>query len=111
MNILVEGLNFNQYTFCACADDLQGISKAFHYPIQLLTLKFLLEKISFLCYWSMLSSAVLSLAAEKMLQNKLVTGGFQHDFKESQPASCLHFQYQNHHFKVFEAGYWKHFQN
>jgi hypothetical protein len=32
--------------------------------------------------------------------------------QESQAASCMHFQYQNRRFKVFEAaGYWKDFQN
>ncbi len=34
MDILFEGLNT---IFCVCADGFQGLSKAFHYPLQLLT--------------------------------------------------------------------------
>ncbi len=34
-----------------------------------------------------------------------------YDFTESQAASCRHFQSQNRRFRVFEAGYWKDFQN
>jgi hypothetical protein len=34
-----EGLNILISTFCVCADGFQGISKAFHYPIQLWFLK------------------------------------------------------------------------
>jgi hypothetical protein len=44
-------------------------------------------------------------------ENELVTGGFQYYFKESQAASCKHFQCQYCRFRVFEAGYWKDFQN
>jgi hypothetical protein len=55
----------------------------------------------------MFSSADLSLAAGKMRKNLLlVTGGFRYDFTESQAASC-----QIRRFRVFEAGYWKDFQN
>ncbi len=35
-----EGLNILISTFCECADDFQGLSKAFHYPVQLLTFYF-----------------------------------------------------------------------
>jgi hypothetical protein len=59
----------------------------------------------------MFSSADLSLAAGKMCEHQLVTGGFRYYFKESQAASCKHFQCQNRRFRVFEAGYWKDFQN
>jgi hypothetical protein len=45
------------------------------------------------------------------VQELLVTSGFLYDFTESQAASCKHFQYQNRRFRVFEAGYWKYFQN
>ncbi len=31
-----EGLNISISTFCVCDDGFQGLSKAFHYPIQLL---------------------------------------------------------------------------
>jgi hypothetical protein len=37
--------------------------------------------------------------------------GFQYDFTESQAASSQHFQLRNRRFSVFEAGYWKDFQN
>jgi hypothetical protein len=37
-----KGLNILISTFCVCADGLLGISKAFHYPIQLLTFYLLL---------------------------------------------------------------------
>jgi hypothetical protein len=40
-----------------------------------------------------------------------VTGSFLCDFKESQAASYKHIQCQNCRFWVFEAGYWKNFQN
>jgi hypothetical protein len=33
----LEGLNILISTLCVCADGLQGLSKAFHYPIKLLT--------------------------------------------------------------------------
>jgi hypothetical protein len=32
-----EGINILISTFCVCADGFQGLSKAFRYPIQLLT--------------------------------------------------------------------------
>jgi hypothetical protein len=32
-----KGLNILISTFCVCADAFQGLYKAFHYPIQLLT--------------------------------------------------------------------------
>jgi hypothetical protein len=35
----------------------------------------------------------------------------QYYFAESQAASCTHFLYQNCRFRVFEAVYWKDFQN
>jgi hypothetical protein len=60
-------------------------------------------------YWYMFSGTDLSLAAGKMRRNLLVTGGFRYDFTESQAAFCMHFQ--NHRLRVFEAGYWKDFQN
>jgi hypothetical protein len=50
----------------------------------LLILKKLTEIL--LCDW-MFTSADLSLAAEKMRKNKLVTGGFRRDFTELQAAS------------------------
>jgi hypothetical protein len=58
----------------------------------------------------MFCSAELSLVAVKMRKSYLVTGSFWYDFTESQAASFKHFQGQNHHFGVFEAGYWKDFQ-
>jgi hypothetical protein len=59
----------------------------------------------------MFSSAELSLAAGKMLENYLVTGCFRYYFTELQAASCKHFKCQNRPIVVFEAGYWKDFQN
>jgi hypothetical protein len=47
----------------------------------------------------------------KLRRNQLTTGGNGYDFTESQAASCKHFQGQNRRFRVFEAGYWKDFQN
>jgi hypothetical protein len=35
-----DGLNILISTFCVCADGYQGLSKAFHYPVQLLTFLF-----------------------------------------------------------------------
>ncbi len=35
--LFFKGLNILIWTFCECADGFQGLSKAFHYPIQLLT--------------------------------------------------------------------------
>jgi hypothetical protein len=62
----------------------------------------------------MFSSADLSLAAGKMRKNLLVKGGFRqgfrYEFTESEAASCMHLQCQNHRFRVFEAGYWKMFK-
>jgi hypothetical protein len=66
---------------------------------------------SLLCDWSMFFSAHLSLDTGKIRKNYLVSGGFLYDFTESQAASCKHFQCQNCRFSVFEAGYWKDFQN
>ncbi len=82
ITICCEGLNILISTFCVCADGFQGLSKAFHYPIQLLTfylllwnylliLKMLTDPPAYwnspqnflLCDWSMFSSADLSLAA------------------------------------------------
>ncbi len=37
VDIFFEGLNILIRTFCVYADGFQGLSKAFHYPIQLLT--------------------------------------------------------------------------
>jgi hypothetical protein len=59
----------------------------------------------------MFSSANLPLAARKMGENLLVTGGYRYYFAESQAAFCKHFQFQNRSFRVFEAGCWKDFQN
>jgi hypothetical protein len=59
----------------------------------------------------MFSSAHLSLAAEKMVKNSLVTGGLRDDFTESKAATSKHFQCQNRRFRAFEAGYWKNIQN
>jgi hypothetical protein len=38
MDICFEGLLILTSTLCVCADGFQGLSIAFHYPIQLLTL-------------------------------------------------------------------------
>jgi hypothetical protein len=60
----------------------------------------------------MFSSPDLSLAAGKMRENYLVTGGgFRYYFTETQAASCKRFQCQNRRFRVFEAVHWKDFQN
>ena len=40
MDIFFECLNILISTFCVCADGFQGLSKGFHYPIQLLTFYF-----------------------------------------------------------------------
>jgi hypothetical protein len=59
----------------------------------------------------MFSSADFLLAAGKMRKNELVTGSFWYYFTESQEASNMHCQCQNLQFRVFEAGFWKDFQN
>ncbi len=40
---IFDDLNILISTFCACADCFQGLSKAFHYPLQLLTFHLLLR--------------------------------------------------------------------
>jgi hypothetical protein len=40
---IFEGLNILMSTFCVCADGIQGLLKAFHYPVQLLTFYCLCE--------------------------------------------------------------------
>jgi hypothetical protein len=72
----------------------QAFQKSF---TSLLILKKLTEIL--LCDWSMFSSADLSLAAEKMRKNNLVTGGFRYDFTKLQAASCKHFQCQIRRFR------------
>ncbi len=57
------------------------------------------------------SSADHSFAAKKMHKNLFVTAGFQYDFTEKQAAACKNFQSQNRRFRIFEADYWKDFQN
>jgi hypothetical protein len=43
MDIFLKALiNILINTFCVCADGLQGLTKAFHYPTQLLTFYLLL---------------------------------------------------------------------
>ncbi len=37
MDMFFKGLNILISTFCVCADGFQGLSKAFHYHIQLFT--------------------------------------------------------------------------
>ncbi len=71
-----EGLNILVSTFCVSADGFQGLSKAFHYPKQLLTFYYLLSiyllKLKMLVEtplridWAMFSSADRSLEAGKM---------------------------------------------
>ncbi len=70
-----EGLNISISPFCVCADSFQGLSKAFHCPIQLFICFFLKLLTNFqiacwnspqnslLCDWWMFSSADLSWAA------------------------------------------------
>ncbi len=53
-----EGLNILISTFCVCADRFQGLSKAFHCPIQLLTFYLLL--------WNYL--IILKMLAETLLK-------------------------------------------
>ncbi len=61
-----------------------------------------------------LYSADLSFVSRKKRNKQKLTcpigiGGFRY-FTESQAGSLIHFQ-SNRHFRVFEAGYWKDFQN
>jgi hypothetical protein len=71
LNILIST---DTTTFCVCANGFQGLSKAFHYPKQLLTFFCFFELLTnfenaylspppnyFLCDWSLFSSADLSL--------------------------------------------------
>jgi hypothetical protein len=59
----------------------------------------------------MFTGADLSLAAGKMRKNYLVKGGFLYDFTESKAASCRHFQCEYRLIRIFEAVFWKDFQN
>jgi hypothetical protein len=45
IDIFFEGLNILISTLCVCSDGFQGLSKAFHYPIQFLSFYFLLLKL------------------------------------------------------------------
>ncbi len=93
--IFFEGLYILISTFCVCTNFYND----YWNPPQS----------SLLC--DCLMSGDLSLASRNMRKNWSVTGGFRYDFTESQAASCTHFQCQNRRFRVFEAGYWKDFQN
>jgi hypothetical protein len=73
-----KGLNIliSTSTSYVCADGFQGLSKAYHYPIQLLTVYLLLcnyllilQMLTETRDWSMFSSADLLLAAGKMRKN------------------------------------------
>jgi hypothetical protein len=80
---------FLKVSFCVGADGLQGLSKVFHCPIQLLS------------FYLLFLNDLLIL---KMLTETLLRTPFS-------VASWKHFQCQNHRFWVFEAGYWKDFQH
>ncbi len=55
MDIFFDGLNISISTCCVCDDGFQGLLKAFHYPIQLLTVYLLLRiylLIRKMLYWN-----------------------------------------------------------
>jgi hypothetical protein len=54
-----EGLNIVISTFCVCADGFQGLSKAFHCPIQLLTFYLILG--NYLIILKMLTESLLKI--------------------------------------------------
>ncbi len=113
-----EGPNIWISTFFVCADSFQGLSKAFHYLVQLLTFYLLLwnhllilkkanwnlSQNSLLCDWRMFPCADLSLAVGKMRKNELVASCMilQNHRRRSVCIKC-----QNCPFRVFEAGYMK----
>jgi hypothetical protein len=96
--IFLECVNILFSGFCVCADGCRPFKcflLLYNYYFCLLLLNYLLKfkmltetQNSLLCDWSMFFSANVSLAAEKMRKNQLVTGSFQYDFTESQAASC-----------------------
>jgi hypothetical protein len=93
MDIYFEALNILISTFCVCADGFQGLSKAFHYPVQLLTFYLLL--LNYLLVLKMLTETLLRIPFSVIdlcflvptsywLQGKC---GFRYYFTESQAAS------------------------
>jgi hypothetical protein len=82
MNIFFKGLNILISTFCVCADGFEGLSKSlsllnrinFLFSSLKLLINFKnaylnLPQNFLLCYWSMFSSADLTLAARKIRKN------------------------------------------
>jgi hypothetical protein len=104
--MVFEGLNNLISTFCVCADYFQGLSKASYYPIQLLT---------FICFLD-INLPILKMLIETLLRILFtVTGPFSlgpisYWLQDKCPRNNLS-QYQNRRCRVFEAGYWKDFQN
>jgi hypothetical protein len=63
------------------------------------------------CDKSMLSCVDLSLAAKKMHRELTCSQAAYKMILQNHGRPCKHFQCQNRRFRVFEAGYWKEFQN
>ncbi len=111
-HIYFEGLNF---TFCECDDGFLGLWKACHYPFQLLTI--ILNEITYL-FWKCLlkpssefpSMWLIDVIEEGRAASKGPSASGMNQ-QNPQEANWKHFQCENRRFRVFEAGYWKAFQN
>ncbi len=100
MDILLERLNILISTFCVCTDGFQGLSKAFHCPIQLL--------IFYLLLWNYLLILVMLIGCRENVHELTCHRRLRVWFYWI--TGCKHFQCQNRRFKVFKVGYWKDFQ-
>jgi hypothetical protein len=116
--IFFEGLNISISTFCGCADGFQGLSKAFHYPLQLLTFLFNVLLYNYLIILKMLTETLLRIPFSVIGRCSLVASyhwlqGKCARINLSQAASGTILQ--NHRQLLVSisvsAGYWKDFQN
>jgi hypothetical protein len=71
MDIFGEGLNILISAFCVCADGFQGLSKAFRYPIQVLTFYLLLK--NYLLDFKMFPETLLRIIFSVICRCSLVT--------------------------------------
>ncbi len=70
-------------TFCVCADGFQGLSKAFHYPTQLLT---------FICFFEKCLGSDLGFIQDAQITLTQLNDMFRHYFSQVFEALCLCFQ-------------------
>ncbi len=84
-----EGLNILISTFCVCADCFQGLSKAFHYAIQLLTFYLLLW--SYLLILKMITETLLRISFS-VIGSKKLARTLCLIFHSSKKQKIVHFQ-------------------